>query len=1055
MSRIVGIDLGTTKSVVGYWSDQGPQIVSAGSGERSIPSLVLVTPDEQIYAGLRAAKHPQRYESKNITISSVKRLMGSRGETGWGWWKTYPQEVSAFVLSELRLHAENLLEEEVARAVVAIPSHFDESQRRATKEAATIAGLEVPRLLNEATAAILAYSYSRKTDEKVAVFDLGGGTLDVSVAHCGDGVIEVLTIEGESKLGGDDFTQALVDHVKEQMGKEFGAEVEADPVRGLVLREAAEQAKIQLSTSHQATIYIPGFISTGGGPQPLKLDVHRDTFEALTKPLVDKAVETLRRALQRAGVTKPDALLLLGGGCRTPVLRHRIKHELGLDPFTGVDPETCVAEGSVVLAAILAGELDDVLTLDVTPSSYGVGMADGEYKPIIEKDTTVPTSHRETFTTTEEHQGSLSIHLYQGESAKAAENTQVGVLTLAGIPLAPAGVPQIEVTLDVGVDLIVRARATDMGSGKEREIEVQSPYGLNRAQLKLMSQRLSRWRADRKTAELMSARELREQVEETLHQSRRVLEPAEITMLEDCLGALEAIEAPEADPDSLSGSISSARQALEMAQGEVRRHREMLRAAAELSEKIAGLGTMPSPSRSPELAVLHQGAALIEDFIARGVPRAEIEKLLGSVRWSYWEFLAKEIVVLLTNLRESEDFRDWQRSIGACDLANREALSAFMSYFLTIEPVRLITDRLSREQDHVDRILARFSSITGDDPALLGTCFVVAGASSGLRHAPELAELPTDTGIARCCAAVLLHALRLEAGSIRRSALAGEVVRLLPPREYLSEVASLLPGEREERVLNALLGYVDQHGPGTLSHAFSGLPDEARETARSNRALLIRLSEEPAADTWRWAITHLAGDSGEEVLPVFKSFLEHEVAALRHHAFAAFASVHGRAGSMRAIVALALADEDAGNRREALRWASSAPPGVAIVDISDLVSLARADECDEIRRASASLLLERHGREGAIASLKLALEAGRNAGSPALDLLESTSKELDPDLRKLVSLTTKVLRRHQRLGMLDRLAVSRIAKKSPDTARVVSAMKSAARSEEHPDRGAR
>ena len=263
MSRVLGIDLGTTKSAVGIWDGGKPRILTSESGGQSIPSLVMVTPDEEIYAGLQAARHPERYNSKNITISSVKRMIGSKGETGWGWWKSYPQEVSSFILSELKQRAETVLDAEANRAVIAIPSHFDEAQRRATKEAATIAGIEVLRLLNEATAAILAYGIARQAEETVVVFDLGGGTLDVSVAGIGGGVFEVKTIEGESNLGGDDFTQAIFDYVTDQVRKQYGTEAATDAAHNLMLREAADRAKIDLSSSQSTTVHIPGFLARG------------------------------------------------------------------------------------------------------------------------------------------------------------------------------------------------------------------------------------------------------------------------------------------------------------------------------------------------------------------------------------------------------------------------------------------------------------------------------------------------------------------------------------------------------------------------------------------------------------------------------------------------------------------------------------------------------------------------------------------------------------------------------------------------------------------------
>ena len=303
---ILGIDLGTTKSVVGVWQNGGPCVIPDEDGNQSIPSLVLVTPDESIYVGTQARKHRDRYIGKNITISSVKRIIGMKGETGWGWWKTYPQEVSALVLSELRYQAERHLGRNLTEAVIAIPSHFEESQRRATKEAAEIAGLRVVRLINEATAAVVAYFSNQRRGGKVLVFDLGGGTLDVSIVDGAvdglAGIYEVLCIEGDSRLGGDDFDQVIVDFILDTVRQKYGEVEELDPVRQLILKEACERAKIDLSTTDVTSIDIPGFLPVGGQFLDLSVSLDRSTFEALSKPLLDRTTELLKKAMDSAQV---------------------------------------------------------------------------------------------------------------------------------------------------------------------------------------------------------------------------------------------------------------------------------------------------------------------------------------------------------------------------------------------------------------------------------------------------------------------------------------------------------------------------------------------------------------------------------------------------------------------------------------------------------------------------------------------------------------------------------------------------------------------------------
>lgn len=489
---ILGIDLGTTKSVVGVWQNGNPCIIPSEAGDQSIPSLVLVTPDGKIFAGRMAQKHPERYRSKNVTISSVKRLMGKRGETGWGWWKTYPQEISAFILAELKNQAERYLGQEIRQAVIAIPSHFDASQRRATKEAAEIAGLEFIRLLNEATAAVIAYGSHERGDKIVLVFDLGGGTLDISIVQIGEGVYEVRSIEGDSKLGGDDFDQVIVDYILDQVHQKYGVEMKLDPVQKMILKEAAETSKIELSNRLSTSIHIPGFLHIGQSYHDLDISIDRQTFERLSKNLFDRAIVLLKKALNSADLkaTHLGALLLLGGSSRIPFVRESISRELKIEAITGVDPETCVAQGAAILAAVYEGTVREVLLLDVIPGSYGIGLKEDKFSKLIVKNTTVPTRKSERFTTIEDNQSTIPITIYQGESEKASENTFLSTIELRDILPAPAGIPQIEVTFDVDANMIVRVSAKDLGTMKEQEVVVKSPYGLNNAQIRLMQQRL-------------------------------------------------------------------------------------------------------------------------------------------------------------------------------------------------------------------------------------------------------------------------------------------------------------------------------------------------------------------------------------------------------------------------------------------------------------------------------------------------------------------------------------------------------------------------------------
>lgn len=496
---IVGIDLGTTKSAIGFWQNGRPIIIPDKYGNLSIPSLVLITPEKDIFAGVNAQKHPDRYKSNNITISSVKRLTGKQGQTGWGWWKTYPQEISAFILSELKYQAEKHVGQKVTDAVIAIPSHFDENQRRATKEAAWIAGFNVLRLINEATAAALSYGINKKRDEIILVFDIGGGTSDISVAEIGEGVVEVKSIEGDSRLGGDDFDQVIIDYILDNVQKKYDSHFALDIIQEVILKDIAQAAKIELSSKYSTHIYIPGFFCGGNKYYDLDISISRKTFEALSKGLFDRSINMVKTALTSAGLRPRDLhnFLLLGGSSRIPYFRELFIKEFNVSPITGADIESCVAQGAIINAAVLKGDVKDILLLDAISTSYGIEVHGGEFSKLIEKNTTFPVKRSKVFTTTENNQSAIKIRLYQGENNIASNNDFLGTIELKDIPLAKKGTPQIEVTFYVDPNMIVNVSAKDIASGKIEKIQVQSPYSLNDSQIRLMYRRLSLWQVER------------------------------------------------------------------------------------------------------------------------------------------------------------------------------------------------------------------------------------------------------------------------------------------------------------------------------------------------------------------------------------------------------------------------------------------------------------------------------------------------------------------------------------------------------------------------------
>jgi molecular chaperone DnaK len=493
---IIGIDFGTTKTVAARYDNHRTQVMTDRRGRRSLPSLVLVTPEKTLFVGREAATHAQRYKSEHISITSIKRSLGRQGETGWGWWKTHPQEVAALILGRLKLEIETQHDSEITGAVIAIPAHFDINQRWAVAQAAEAAGVKVLRLLNEATAVALNYCMTRVIpDSKILVFDFGGGTLDVSVLELGQGIGEVKAIAGDGDLGGDDFDQVLLNHVLEEAKAQIGRSADLAPTDLLVLKETVTRAKAELSSAQSTQIYVPGlFRDSNRNHRPLDLTITRDTFNHLTKELLRRTEEVIQKALNDASIKRQSDLngvLMIGGTARIPAVRELLRKKIGLSPHVGVDPETCVAEGAAIQAAVLTGNLQKMLLLDGLPRSLSIATAGGVTKLII-RNTTFPTRKSQEFSTTQHNQTQIEVNIFEGESDVVKENAYVGRIVLSNIPPAPKGTPKIEVIFDIDGSGTLQATAHDVGTGRKTEAVISAPYRLNAAQIKVIGRKVEK-----------------------------------------------------------------------------------------------------------------------------------------------------------------------------------------------------------------------------------------------------------------------------------------------------------------------------------------------------------------------------------------------------------------------------------------------------------------------------------------------------------------------------------------------------------------------------------
>jgi molecular chaperone DnaK len=1041
MGRIIGIDLGTTKSVVGVMIGGRPSIIPDRYGQSSMPSLVLVTPEENIFAGGRAKRHPEFYTGKSYTtICSVKRLMGRRGEISWGRLKTHPQEISAFILAELKSQAERYLGEKVDKAVITVPSSFNENQRRATKEAGEIAGLEVVRLINEPTAAAFAYGIDRSDKElKIMVFDFGGGTLDVTIADCGGGIFQVKSTSGDTQLGGQDMDEVLLNYVISEFKKEQGIDLSSDKMATQRLRKTVEEAKIELSSVLETQINLPFISADATGPKHLVMNITRAKLESLVESIVKRCSEPMEKAISDAGLTPQqiDKIILVGGVTRMPIVLKFIFDYTGKKPEGGVDPMECVAMGAAIQAGIIEGNVKNVVLVDVVPLSLGIETLGGRFTKMIGRNSAIPTTETHMFTTTSDNQTQIEINVLQGESPLANDNTSIGRFILQEILPAPRGLPQVEVTFSVDENGILNVSAKDKATGKVQKIVGKSPYGLNDAQIKIMKQKLKSWSSEMSILELKhSVSEFGSSINELLTKGANALEWDDISLLKKCSDSLNSLLKKQTSETEIEESISAVKSIYEKALEKLSSYEIMIKKINTLTEKIDQLTTEQEAIGDNEANMLPQGKKLLKDAVSQNFTFEMLKNIYSSVYLGYKEAKADLIKRTLDDLEMTSYMQSWLID-SRYTFSNFSSLNEHLSRLNEFKENKFIIDILKSEDSEsqkfiTQRVLDKIKGnmIIKDYFLLITTMFVEPQIS-------PIFEEPVDSDEASNLQSfTLLYALDNKKNIGQRESIAKIIAEKFLVIRNLPIVIDLITLEAEGTVKQYLLNYLDRQPTWQLQNFFSNADPATKRKISNQKEILIRLAKEPDEEIVLFALKSIDEFYPEELIPLYAYFLNNRNLNIRIEILKLLISAKDNAQVLD-IFNQSLSDSSSEIQLLALEFIEK---NKEVTSIPYLFGLLKSEQNQAVKEKIITILSELDNKKAICGLFEFLTDQNQNIRALAVSTIQKHLDLIDNDYIKLFNIIRNVTDKKQSLSIIDRIFLKRFSKKHSEMKEVLQTL---------------